>query len=138
MSGPALEISGLAHGFGSGERRVEVLRGIDLSVAPGEIVALVGQSGAGKSTLLQLAGLLERPEQGDISIAGRRVDKLGEDARARIRAKEIGFVYQFHHLLPEFSALDNVAMPLRIGGVRRRPPGRAPLTCSAGWVWANG
>lgn len=112
----ALTIKGLSHGFGAGDRRVQVLKGVDLTLTSGEIVALVGQSGAGKSTLLQLAGLLERPDEGGIAISGRPVEKLRESSRAKIRARDIGFVYQFHHLLPEFTAQDNVAMPLRISG----------------------
>lgn len=96
-----------------------VLRGADLALAAGEIVALVAPSGTGKSTLLHLAGLLERPDAGEVLVEGRAAGTLGDDQRTAIRRSTIGFVYQFHHLLPEFTALENVAMPQMIAGAAR-------------------
>src|SRR5579871_4780183 len=95
---------------------LSVLSGVDLTVAPGEMVAIVGASGAGKSTLLHLMGALDRPTRGYVVIGGTPVAGLSDDALARIRNKSVGFVFQFHHLLREFSALENVMMPLRIAG----------------------
>ncbi|SDD63192.1 ABC transporter ATP-binding protein [Kordiimonas lacus] len=113
----ALEMTGICKSFFQGHKELHVLKGIDLSVKPGELVALVGASGSGKSTLLQLAGLLDKPTFGTIAIAGERVADLKDDVRSQIRRSKLGFVYQFHHLLPDFSALENVQMALRIGGV---------------------
>jgi lipoprotein-releasing system ATP-binding protein len=96
-----------------------VLRGVDLDVRPGEIVGLIGPSGSGKSSLLHAAGLLEHPNAGRITIEGRDCSDLPDRDRTRVRLATIGFVYQFHHLLPEFTALDNVALPLMIAGVAR-------------------
>jgi len=110
----ALVLSGIRRGFGAGHTRIEVLLGVDLDIAAGEIVALVGPSGAGKSTLLHIAGLLERPDSGEIAIAGEPCAALGDARRTALRRSRLGFVYQFHHLLPEFSALENVAMPLLV------------------------
>ncbi len=107
----ALTLQGVARGFREAQRRIEVLRGVDLSVAAGEIVALVAPSGAGKSTLLQIAGLLDAPDAGVVRVGGRDAVGLGDRARTALRRTEIGFVYQFHHLLPEFSAIENVAIP---------------------------
>jgi len=118
MSEPVLVIRGLTRTYVSGGRTLEVLKGADLEVHPGELVGLVGPSGSGKSSLLHAAGLLEHPTAGTIVIDGEDCSDLPDRARTRIRLKEIGFVYQFHHLLPEFSALENVAMPLL---VRRSP-----------------
>ncbi|HUO22451.1 MAG TPA: ABC transporter ATP-binding protein [Caulobacteraceae bacterium] len=119
MSDPVLSLRGLRRAYPSGERTLEVLRGVDLDVYPGELVGLIGPSGSGKSSLLHAAGLLEKPDAGLIAIDGRDCGKLNETARTRVRLNQIGFVYQFHHLLPEFSALDNVALPLRIAGKSR-------------------
>lgn len=116
MSEPALRLEGIARTYMAGETPLEVLREIDLDVMPGEIVGLIGPSGSGKSSLLHAAGLLERPSAGRISIQGRDCSDLGDDQRTRLRRTLIGFVYQFHHLLPEFTALENVAMPARIAG----------------------
>ena len=99
---------------------LEVLREAALTVRAGELVALVGPSGAGKSTLLQVAGLLEKPDDGVVEIAGTRCDGLGDRERTRLRRAAVGFVYQFHHLLPEFSALENVCVPQMIAGLSRR------------------
>jgi lipoprotein-releasing system ATP-binding protein len=115
----ALALDGIVRTFRQGSERLEVLRGLSLEVAAGEIVALVGPSGAGKSTLLHVAGLLERPDGGEVLVDGAACGKLGDDARTAIRRKELGFVYQFHHLLPEFSALENVMLPQMIAGLSR-------------------
>jgi len=120
MSEPVLVIRGLTRTYVSGGRTLEVLKGADLEVRPGELVGLVGPSGSGKSSLLHAAGLLEHPTAGTIIIDGEDCSQLSDRARTRIRLNEIGFVYQFHHLLPELSALDNVALPLMIAGKPRR------------------
>jgi lipoprotein-releasing system ATP-binding protein len=100
---------------------VHVLNGVHLSVARGEMVAIVGASGAGKSTLLHVAGALERPTRGEVSIDGESLAGLGEEQLATLRNRKVGFVFQFHHLLREFTALENAAMPLRIAGAESRP-----------------
>jgi lipoprotein-releasing system ATP-binding protein len=124
MSDPAsakavLTIRGLERRYVTGAGELTVLRGVDLDVMPGEIVGLIGPSGSGKSSLLHAAGLLEHPNAGRITILGRDCTDLADRDRSRVRLATIGFVYQFHHLLPEFSALDNVALPLMIAGVTR-------------------
>ncbi len=111
---------GLVKGYGEGARRVEVLRGLDLVVARGEMLAVVGPSGVGKSTLLHLLGLLDRPEAGELHLFGRAVATLSAGERARWRNEKIGFVFQFHALLPEFSLEENVAMPRLIAGESHR------------------
>ena len=114
---PVLSVRGVTRTYDSAAGPLTVLKGVDLDVRPGEVVGLIGPSGSGKSSLLHAAGLLERPTSGDILIDGRDVGDLPERARTHIRLASIGFVYQFHHLLAEFDARDNVALPLRIAGV---------------------
>ncbi|MBL8831199.1 MAG: ABC transporter ATP-binding protein [Rhodospirillales bacterium] len=116
MSEPALELAGLHRRFRTAAGELHVLRGAELRLMPGECVALVGPSGAGKSTLLHCAGLLERPDEGAVRIAGRDCGTMSEADRTRQRLASLGFVYQFHHLLPEFSALENAMMPQLIAG----------------------
>jgi lipoprotein-releasing system ATP-binding protein len=115
---PVLSCSNLAKHFTQGETRVDVLRGANMVVQPGERIAIVGASGSGKTTLLQLIGGLDLPSSGTVTIAGSNINELSDIARGELRNRAVGFVYQFHHLLPEFSALENVAMPLL---VRRVP-----------------
>src|SRR5437588_12890925 len=125
-AGAALELRGVRRVFRLAGTKLRVLNGIDLLLRPGEIVALVGPSGAGKSTLLHIAGLLERPDGGAVLIGGEDCGSLSDERRTVLRRSEIGFVYQFHHLLPEFSALENVMLPQMIAGVtRRRARGKA-------------
>ena len=119
MSEPVLALRGVTRAYKTGEGALEVLKGVDLDVYPGEVVGLIGPSGSGKSSLLHAAGLLERPTTGQIFIEGKDCSALSDAVRTRLRLGLIGFVYQFHHLLPEFSALDNVALPLMIGGATR-------------------
>lgn len=115
-----LELSDLRRTFIQGEAKIDVLRGVEFHIAPGEVIALTGPSGAGKSTLLQIAGLLERPDGGEIKLGGKSCAAMSESQRTRARRELLGFVYQFHHLLPEFSALENVMLPQLIGGSGKR------------------
>ncbi len=124
---PALKLVGVERHYGDANGRLTVLDGADLAIYPGEMVALVAPSGAGKSTLLQIAGLLEHPDGGDVVIAGRPAAKLSDADRTAIRRLQIGFVYQFHHLLPEFTALENVMMPQLIRGMSRAEARRRSL-----------
>ncbi|MBJ6725964.1 ABC transporter ATP-binding protein [Geomesophilobacter sediminis] len=114
-----LEVRDLYKTYGGGPSKVEVLKGIDLTVAAGDTMALVGKSGAGKSTLLHVMGTIDRPSSGQILFDGEDIFRLGDQPLAAFRNRSIGFVFQFHHLLPEFTALENVMMPLLIGGVKR-------------------
>ena len=116
----ALELKAVERHYGEGENRLSILEGADFRLHAGEMVALVAPSGTGKSTLLHLAGLLEHPDGGDVFVNGRPCNGLSDDIRTAIRREEIGFVYQFHHLLPEFSALENIMMPQMIGGLKRK------------------
>ena len=119
MSEAALELQGVVRTFRQAGESLEVLRGVSLRLAKGESVALVGPSGAGKSTLLHVAGLLERPDKGAVRIEGRDCGQMSDVERTAVRRAKLGFVYQFHHLLPEFSALENVMVPQMIAGVGR-------------------
>lgn len=116
---PIVALSGLKRSFEQGGQRIEVLRGVDLSIMPGEIVALLGPSGSGKSTMLQAVGLLEGGFEGSISLVGQRAETLASDERTKLRREHLGFVYQFHHLLPDFDARENVVMPQMILGTPR-------------------
>jgi len=117
MSEAALSLVGVVRAFRQAQGRLEVLKGADLTLEPGEMVALIGPSGAGKSTLLHIAGLLEKPDGGEVIIAGQSCGGVNDDVRTRLRRHHIGFVYQYHHLLPEFSALENVVVPQIIAGL---------------------
>ncbi len=122
MSAPVIELKSVERHYVQGQRKLTILNGADFALVPGEMVALVAPSGAGKSTLLHTAGLLERPDAGDVILGGRACGRLSDDERTAIRRNDIGFVYQFHHLLPEFSALENIMMPQIIKGL---PPAEA-------------
>lgn len=127
MSETLLKLSGVKQTFHQGQTNLTVLKGIDLELTEGEIVALVGPSGSGKSTLLQIAGLLEKAEAGEIEIGGHQAGKLSEEERTLARRSNLGFVYQFHHLLAEFSALENIVIPQLIAG-KSKPEARARAT----------
>ena len=125
---PIVALRGLKRSFIQGGERIEVLRGVDLDIMPGEIVALLGPSGSGKSTMLQAVGLLEGGFEGSIRIAGVCAEELSADARTQLRRAHLGFVYQFHHLLPDFDARENVVMPQMILG---RPRAEAEARAEA-------
>jgi lipoprotein-releasing system ATP-binding protein len=115
-----IELKSVERHYVQGPRKLTILNGADFSLKRGEMVALVAPSGTGKSTLLHTAGLLERPDAGDVILAGRACGRLSDDERTAIRRNDVGFVYQFHHLLPEFSALENIMMPQLIKGLSRK------------------
>ena len=117
MSEPLLRLQGIEKSYRDGD--IAVLRGVDLSLQPGEVVALVAPSGAGKSTLLHIAGLLDTPDAGSVNLGGVDMTGLPDRARTAARRREIGFVYQFHHLLPEFTAAENLVLPQLANGVGR-------------------
>jgi lipoprotein-releasing system ATP-binding protein len=119
MTRPILHLDNLQRVFAQGEREIRVLAGATAALFPGQAVALIGPSGAGKSTLLHAAGLLDTPDSGRVIVNGRDCTKLDDEGRTRVRRAEMGFIYQFHQLLPEFSALENVMMPQLIQGVGR-------------------
>ena len=127
MSEPVIKLTNVERVYRQGEERLDVLRGVNLSIEPGELVALVGPSGAGKSTLLHVTGLLEDPDKGEVTVAGQKCSELSDDARTALRRTEIGFVYQFHHLLPEFSALENVMIPRMVDGLGKRSAREAAI-----------
>ncbi len=118
-----LHLENISRHFREGEARLDVLKSASLTINSGEMVALIAPSGAGKSTLLHIAGLLERPDEGEVYMAGRPCGRLPDAERTRIRRMDVGFVYQFHHLLPEFSALDNLVLPQMIRGLDRATAG---------------
>lgn len=117
---PILEMRGIHRSFKQGGQVLQVLRGVDLEIAKGEIVALIGPSGSGKSTLLQLAGLLERPTKGDIYLEGQKCSALNDRLRTELRRDYLGFVYQYHNLLSDFTALENVMIPQLIDGIKTK------------------
>ncbi len=119
QTGPTLRLENISRTFYQGDRTLQVLRDVSLELQPGEVVALVGQSGAGKSTLLHIAGLLERPDSGEIVLDGKQCSKLDDGARTILRRQYIGFVYQYHHLLAEFTALENVVLPQMLNGLSK-------------------
>jgi lipoprotein-releasing system ATP-binding protein len=121
MSEPTkpLSLQGIRRTFVQGDRRLDVLRGVSVDLHPGEIVAMVGQSGSGKSTLLHIAGLLERPDVGEVVVDGKATVRMADRDRTGLRRQYLGFVYQYHHLLPEFSAVENVMLPQMLNGVSR-------------------
>ena len=120
MSELVFRLADVVRTYRQGRKKLEVLRGVGLEVREGETVALVGPSGAGKSTLLHVAGLLEKPDAGEVFVSGEACGNLGDDARSHLRRHNIGFVYQYHHLLPEFSALENIVIPQIIGGSNKQ------------------
>jgi lipoprotein-releasing system ATP-binding protein len=121
MNDPVLRLTGISKAYNPGApNEVQVLRGIDLTVAPGEVVALVAPSGAGKSTLLHIAGLLDTADSGTVEIAGDDLTGQSDCKRTGVRRADVGFIYQFHHLLPEFTALENIVLPQLANGVARK------------------
>jgi len=132
MNNVVLQCKNLSKSYQDGDRLVTVLEGLDFTLEAGEKVAIIGSSGSGKSTLLNLLGGLDLPSHGEVIMAGKNMAQLGESQKCRLRNAQLGFVYQFHHLLPEFDAQENVAMPLLIGGM-----GRAEAQRQAGAMLAR-
>ncbi|WP_340243260.1 ABC transporter ATP-binding protein [Sulfitobacter pontiacus] len=129
MNDPVLRLSGIGKSYNPGQpNEVNVLRGIDLTVAAGEVVALVAPSGAGKSTLLHIAGLLDTPDAGTVEIGGTDMTGQSDRKRTGVRRRDVGFIYQFHHLLPEFSALENIVLPQLANGVSQSEAQTRALT----------
>ena len=124
MSEPVLRLQGIRRRYQQGGAELEILKGVDLVLEPGSITALVGQSGSGKSTLLHISGLLERPSDGEVTISGKTCSGLSDAARTQLRRDAIGFVYQFHHLLADFTALENVMMPRLLQGAGKSTAAR--------------
>jgi lipoprotein-releasing system ATP-binding protein len=120
MSNEVLSLKSIKRTFTQGKNQLNVLRGSDLTLIKGEVVALVGPSGSGKSTLLHIAGLLEKPDSGKIAICGEPCSNMDDDNRTRVRRHSLGFVYQYHHLLPEFTALENISIPQIIAGTSKK------------------
>ncbi|OIO75012.1 MAG: lipoprotein ABC transporter ATP-binding protein [Zetaproteobacteria bacterium CG1_02_53_45] len=117
MSKSLLNVSNLCKGFDAPDGRLEILRAVEFDLLEGEFLAIVGESGSGKSTMLQVLGTLERPDSGEIRLAGESIENLGSNKQAQLRNEKIGFVYQAHHLIPELTALENVILPLMVKGV---------------------
>ncbi|MBB43261.1 MAG: ABC transporter [Rhodospirillaceae bacterium] len=115
-----LQLDCISHSFQQGDKKLDVLRGVDLSIESGEIVGLLGPSGSGKSTLLHIAGLLEKPHAGKVFLNGQACSEINDNARTALRLSHLGFVYQFHHLLPEFTALENIILPQMLAGKDRK------------------
>lgn len=132
MSDAVLRLEGVVRRFNPGANEVRVLNGADLAIERGTIVALVGPSGAGKSTLLHIAGLLEKPDEGRVLIDGAECSRSSDDVRTALRRSRLGFVYQYHHLLPEFSALENVVLPQMIAGRARQEAEKRGMALLAG------
>ncbi len=132
MSSPALQLRGVTREYVTQAGKLPVLRGVDLDLFGGEIVGLIGPSGSGKSSLLHAAGLLERPNGGQVWIGGKDCSKLNDNGRTKVRLHGVGFVYQFHHLLPELTAQENVALPAQIAGMTRKAAGERALDLLAG------
>ena len=117
---PVLECRGLKRSYQLGPEKIQILKGLDLELGAGEICSIMGSSGAGKSTLLNLLGALDKPDEGYLALAGNDLSQVNENQAAEIRNQHLGFVFQFHHLLPEFSAVENIAMPLLLRGSKKR------------------
>lgn len=124
MSNSALILKNITRTYEQGGNKLTVLNNLNLEVKAGEVVALVGQSGSGKTTLLQIAGLLDNPTSGEVKICGEDVSRANDEKRTVLRRQRLGFVYQFHHLLPEFSALENVVLPQMIAGIKQADAGK--------------
>lgn len=137
---PVVEVTNVERGFGQGERRVQVLRGVNLTVNAGELIALYGPSGSGKTTLLNLIGALDTPDSGEISITGTSLNRLRERGRSRLRRNKIGFIFQSYTLIPTYTALENIDLALRLPGIgffERRKRANAALAAVGLTAWAD-